>query len=80
MLLLADVTQPPVLHATETQFLMQRPGSAEATEATEVLVLLHPADRRCPQGTRAWLARRPVADHVHIWPARAALARSSASI
>ena len=66
MLLLADATQPPLLHATETQFLMQRPGRAEATE---VLVLLHPADRRCPQGTRAWLARRPVADHVHVRPA-----------
>ncbi|MBK6469372.1 MAG: cyclic nucleotide-binding domain-containing protein [Betaproteobacteria bacterium] len=66
MLLLADADQPPVLHATETAFLVQRAGRAEAAE---VLVLLHPADRRCPQGTRAWLARRPVADHVHVRPA-----------
>ena len=65
MLLLADANQPPVLHATETQFLVQRPGRAEAAE---VLVLLHPADRRCPQGTKAWLARRPVSDHLHIRP------------
>ena len=66
MLLLADATQPPVLHATETTFLVQRAGRAEAAE---VLVLLHPADRRCPQGTQAWLARRPLADHVHVRPA-----------
>jgi len=66
MLLLADATRPPELHATETQFLMQRPGRAEAAE---VLVLLHPAALRCPQGTRAWLARRPLADHIHVRPA-----------
>lgn len=66
MLLLADASRPPALHATETQFLMQRPGRAEAAE---VLVLLHPAELRCPQGTRAWLARRPLADHIHIRPA-----------
>jgi NTE family protein len=66
MLLVADADQPPVLHATETAFLVQRAGRAEAAE---VLVLLHPADRRCPHGTRAWLARRPVADHVHVRPA-----------
>ncbi len=65
MLLLADATQPAVLHATETQFLMQRGGRAEAAE---ILVLLHPADLRCPQGTHEWLARRPVSDHIHIRP------------
>lgn len=67
LLLLADAAQPPVLHASETAFLVQRGGRAEAAE---VLVLLHPADRRCPQGTRAWLARRPLADHVHVRPTR----------
>lgn len=66
MLLLADAAQPPALHATETAFLAQRSGRAEAAQ---VLVLLHPADRRCPQGTAAWLARRPVDDHVHLRPA-----------
>lgn len=66
MLLLADASQPPALHASEQAFLVQRAGRAEAAE---VLVLLHPADRRCPQGTAAWLARRPVADHVHVRPA-----------
>ena len=65
MLLLADATQPAALHETETQFLMQRSGRAEAAE---ILVLLHPADLRCPQGTRHWLARRPVSDHIHIRP------------
>ncbi len=68
MLLLADATQPPALHATETEVLMLRPGR---TEAAEVLVLLHPADLRCPRGTRQWLARRPLAGHIHIRPALA---------
>ncbi len=66
ILLLADGTQPPVLHETERQFLAQRSGRAEAAE---ILVLLHPADARRPQGTRQWLARRPVSDHLHIRPA-----------
>ena len=66
LLLLADATQPPALHATETEVLIQRPGR---TEAAEVLVLLHPAEQRCPQGTKDWLNRRPVADHIHIRPA-----------
>ena len=65
MLLLADATQPVALHPTETQFLMPRSGR---TEAAEILVLLHPAELRCPQGTRHWLARRPVSDHIHIRP------------
>ncbi len=65
LLLLADAMQPPALHATESRFLMQRKGRAEAAE---ILVLLHPLDRHCPTGTRAWLARRPVADHLHIRP------------
>ena len=56
-------TQPPVLHPTETHCLVQRPGRSEAAE---VLVLLHPADRLCPRGTKAWLARRPVTDHLHL--------------
>ncbi len=66
LLLLADAEQPPALHATETELLMRRAGR---TEAAEVLVLLHPADRRCPQHTRHWLARRPLAGHVHVRPA-----------
>ena len=47
------------LHAIETDWLTQRPPHAEAAE---ILVLLHPADSRCPRDTRAWLARRPVTD------------------
>ena len=65
ILLLADAEQPPGLHPTETQYLMQRPGRSEASE---ILVLLHPADRLCPRGTKAWLARRPVTDHLHLRP------------
>ena len=66
MLLLAQAAEPPLLHPTETQFLMQRPGRAEAAE---ILVLLHPENQHCPSGTEAWLARRPVAEHIHVRPA-----------
>lgn len=66
ILLLADATQPAVLHETERHHLMQRTGRCEAAE---ILVLLHPADRKCPAGTQAWLGRRPVAGHLHIRPA-----------
>ena len=66
VLLLADATLPPALHDNERLCLMQRPGRSEAAET---LVLLHPADRRCPQGTRQWLDRRPVSGHLHIRPA-----------
>ena len=63
LLLLADATRPPQLHANETGCLMQRPaGSA----ALEVLLLLHPDVRAQPHGTTGWLARRPLADHVHL--------------
>jgi NTE family protein len=65
VLLLADATRGPALHPTEVECLMSRPPLARPSE---VLVLLHPAGRRSPRGTRAWLARRPVADHVHIRP------------
>jgi len=66
LLLLADATKAPELHPIETDWLSQRPSRAEAAE---ILVLLHPADARCPRGTKAWLARRPVTEHVHIRPA-----------
>ncbi len=66
VLLLADADEPAVLHETEKRCLMARTGRAEAAET---LVLLHPADRRCPQGTRRWLDRRPVGSHLHIRPA-----------
>ncbi len=66
LLLLADADAPPVLHPIEQRCLMRRPAH---TDAAEVLVLLHPVDRRTPRGTSAWLARRPVADHVHVRPA-----------
>jgi NTE family protein len=65
VLLLADADQPPALHETERTFLDRRPARSEAGE---VLVLLHPAGRRSPTGTRAWLAPRSVIDHVHVRP------------
>ena len=65
LLLLADATQPPALHPIERDWLAHRPPHAEAAE---ILVLLHPADTRCPRGAAAWLARRPVTEHVHIRP------------
>ncbi len=66
LLLLADATQPPALHAVERELLL---GPAPRTEAAQLLVLLHPAEARVPHGTRAWLRRRPVTDHVHVRPA-----------
>ena len=65
LLLLADAGAPPQLHPTEEQYLMRRPPR---TEVAEILVLLHPADRQSPRGTKAWLARRPLAGHVHVRP------------
>ena len=65
LLLLADATRPPALHPIEADWLTRRPPRAEAAE---ILVLLHPADARCPRDTAAWLARRPVTEHVHIRP------------
>ena len=65
LLLLADAAQPVALHTIERQFLTHRPA---LTEVTEVLVLLHPVDQLSPHGTAQWLARRPVAGHVHIRP------------
>ncbi len=65
LLLLAQADEPPRLHASEERFLMNRGGRSEAAE---ILVLLHHEDRRCPQGTKHWLARRPVSDHVHVRP------------
>jgi NTE family protein len=65
LLLLADASKPPALHPVETEGLERRPPQSEAAE---ILVLLHGEDERSPRGTAAWLARRPVADHVHIRP------------
>lgn len=66
ILLLANARQAPMLHETETAFLMQREGRSDAAQ---ILVLLHDTAEGCPSGTREWLARRPVTDHVHVRPA-----------
>jgi len=65
-LLLADAASPPALHRVETECLVNRPPR---TEAAQILVCLHAADADCPRATSAWLARRPLTDHVHIRPA-----------
>jgi NTE family protein len=63
MLLIADATQAPAVHAIEVACLGGRPARSEAAE---VLVLLHPADAVTPRGARAWLTRRPVTGHVNL--------------
>jgi NTE family protein len=69
VLLIADATQPPEVHAVERACLDD--GSAPA-EAAETLVLVHPAGTRCPQHTARWLARRPVTTHLHLRQGNAA--------
>jgi NTE family protein len=69
LLVLVDATQPPRLHPIERLCLMNR---SPTTEAAEVLVLLQPEDCVSPRGTRAWLDRRPVAEHLHVRPTRSA--------
>jgi len=56
VLWLADAERP----------LRLQPQQREAAAGRDVLVLLHPAWRRAPCGTRDWLARWPAADHVHL--------------
>jgi NTE family protein len=67
LLLLADADQPPALHPIERLCLMPRGrDAAQDAEVAEILLLLHPPDRRTPQGTRAWLDRRPLSGHLHL--------------
>ena len=63
--LLANAAQPPLVHPTETQCLLQRPLRSDAVE---ILVLLHAADQDTPTATAAWLGRRPIGEHLHIRP------------
>ena len=62
LLLIADATQPPAVHAIEQACLAERPARIEASET---LVLLHPAELTTPRATREWLARRAITGHVH---------------
>ncbi|MBC7430452.1 MAG: patatin-like phospholipase family protein [Rubritepida sp.] len=64
--LLADADAPAVIHAIEDDCLLRRPAR---NDPAEILVLLHPAERRSPANTAAWLVRRPLADHLHLRPA-----------
>jgi len=67
LLLLADATEAPALHPIETECLLdRRSGSGLRTEAAEILLLLHPPATPMPRHTAAWLARRPLADHLHL--------------
>lgn len=66
LLLVADATTTPVVHPIEQACLTERPARAEAAE---ILVLLHPAELKCPRNVRQWLARRPVTGHVNLRPA-----------
>jgi NTE family protein len=65
ILLLANASQPQVLHETESACLMQPNGQSGAAQ---ILVLINDAAVRCPSATKQWLARRPVTDHVHVRP------------
>jgi len=69
LLLLANAEQPVRLHAIEKECLVRHPPYGQASEASQMLVLLHPAELHMPAGTKAWLKHRPLADPVHIRPA-----------
>jgi len=61
IVLLADAAQPPRVHPLEATL-----AARESAAAAEILVLLQPPARVSAQGTAAWLARRPLAGHVHV--------------
>ncbi|MES2098514.1 MAG: cyclic nucleotide-binding and patatin-like phospholipase domain-containing protein [Pseudomonadota bacterium] len=63
LLLLADADASPELSDTEVECLAVRPAR---TDAAEILLLLHPAQRLSPTGTRDWLRPRTLAAHVHL--------------
>ena len=63
LLLLADADAPPALTATETACLTAR---SARSDVARVLLLLHPAQRRSPTNTRAWLQPRALTAHVHL--------------
>jgi NTE family protein len=65
ILLLADATQAPQLHALERAYLLH---GDRRHEAAETLVLMHPVDTRSPRGMRHWVDRRPVTGHVNLRP------------
>jgi NTE family protein len=70
VLWLADAQRPPRLHPLEAR-PADRPADRPdggAAAGRDVLVLLHPAWQRAPRGTRAWLALRPQAEHLHLRP------------
>ena len=65
LLLLADADQDAAQHPIELEYLGA--GQAERDVVRRRLVLLHPADRVSPSGTRRWLQGRNLgAGHVHM--------------
>ncbi|TDP73032.1 cyclic nucleotide-binding and patatin-like phospholipase domain-containing protein [Roseateles toxinivorans] len=69
LLLLANADQSVRLHAIEKECLVRHAPYGQASEASQMLVLLHPAQLHMPAGTKAWLKHRPLAEPVHIRPA-----------
>ena len=64
--LFADAAQACQIHPIEQHCL---DSHVVRSDASEILVLLHPAGLRSPRHTAQWLARRQVAGHVHLRPA-----------
>jgi predicted acylesterase/phospholipase RssA len=62
VLIVADASDPVAVSRSEAA-LLQGDGP---TRPRRSLVLLHPESTDCPEGTRAWLAPRSVADHHHL--------------
>jgi len=62
LLLLADADEPPGLHPVEAG--LHDPH--DDGEAQQMLVLLHPDERRSPTGTARWLDGRRLSTHVHL--------------
>lgn len=65
ILLVADADSEAIVCETESRLLDEE---SVAVRPMQTLVLLHPADKRSPTGTAAWLNRRSVARHLHIRP------------
>jgi NTE family protein len=65
VLLLADATATPAIAEVERRYLTD---ANRITEAEQHLVLLHAKAVPAPNGTAAWLDRRPVHGHLHLRP------------
>lgn len=67
LLLVADADQNAQRHPIELEYLgRDDAASDQASQVAQRLVLLHPDDRRSPEGTARWLQGRALAGHVHV--------------